>query len=117
MESLAARGVGLYPALGLPLLAAQHQKPASVSSASPRSSPANSAPSSPTQKVIIYQYNIHHTYNDILLWSAERRYTRYAFLEFPLYMIYKRNTQDILDDIRRCDAQIHFSLVFSIIAL
>ncbi|KAL4131730.1 hypothetical protein QTP88_009003 [Uroleucon formosanum] len=50
LESLAARGVGLYPALGLPLLAAQQHKPASVSSASPRSSPANSAPSSPTQK-------------------------------------------------------------------
>ncbi|VVC40912.1 Hypothetical protein CINCED_3A025642 [Cinara cedri] len=51
LESLAARGVGLYPALNLPLqLAAQQQKPASVSSPSPRSSPANSAPSSPTQK-------------------------------------------------------------------
>lgn len=52
LKTLAARGVGLYPALGLPLLAAQQHKPASVSSPSPRSSPANSAPSSPTQKVI-----------------------------------------------------------------
>lgn len=117
MESLAARGVGLYPALGLPLLAAQHQKPASVSSASPRSSPANSAPSSPTQKVIIYQHYIQHIPTMILLWSAERRCTRYAFLEFSLYMIYKINAQHILDDIRRCDAQMHFLLVFFIIAL
>lgn len=52
LESLAARGVGLYPALGLPLsLAAQHNKPSSVSSPSPQSSPSYSAPSSPTQKV------------------------------------------------------------------
>lgn len=53
----------------------------------------------------------------MLLWSAERRYTLCAFLEFPLYIIYKVNTQHILDDIRRRDAQMHFSLAFSIIAL
>jgi hypothetical protein len=69
LESLAARGVGLYPALGLPLLAAQqHHKPASVSSPSPRSSPANSAPSSPTQKVISTLHYLHelcaHTKTD-----------------------------------------------------
>lgn len=56
LKTLAARGVGLYPALGLPLLAAQQHKPTSVSSPSPRSSPANSAPSSPTQKVISSQF-------------------------------------------------------------
>ncbi|XP_050443514.1 zinc finger protein castor homolog 1-like isoform X2 [Adelges cooleyi] len=64
LESLAARGVGLYPALGLPLLQAA-QKPASTASPSPRSSPANSAPPSPTQKsstsvIVSLPHPVHH---------------------------------------------------------
>lgn len=67
LESLAARGVGLYPALGLPpvhQLPGQHDKPTSVSSASPQSSPPYSAPSSPTQKV--------------RFWSEQNTNTNYA---------------------------------------
>ncbi|XP_050543799.1 zinc finger protein castor homolog 1 isoform X2 [Daktulosphaira vitifoliae] len=65
LESLAARGVGLYPALSLPLLQGLH-KPPSTSSASPQSSPANSAPSSPVQKqsatsvIVSVPQSIHH---------------------------------------------------------
>lgn len=114
LESLAARGVGLYPTLGLPLLAAQqHHKPASVSSPSPRSSPANSAPSSPTQKVISPKHylcdcnttNIARIKTD---WDTETD----KYNVYKVYIDLHRVLSAAVSCIKRCTgANTHFSLV------